>query len=289
MKNSHAKAFIFIALTFLVSWVLAFSYFALGGSIASTSFRAMGAAFMSVPMICALLTQKVLYREDILQPLGISIRLNRWTFAACILPIFVVVASTGACFLFVKPFADYSIRSFFFYLLRGLALHALPTAVIAFGEEVGWRGLLQREWSYLGFWKCSSSVGFIWGLWHTPLILHGYNFPGHPVAGVFGMIIWCILFSPLIAYICLRSGSVIAAAIMHGTWNVMSGAPTLIFSGTDYFIALLAVLLVLDCGLFWLDRNPGRPNKSPEPTAVGAGSSAVAVRVASRRWFSFGS
>jgi hypothetical protein len=29
------------------------------------------------------------------------------------------------------------------------------------------------------------------------------------------------------------------------------------------------------------------PNKSPEPTAVGAGSSAVAVHVASRRWLSF--
>jgi hypothetical protein len=29
------------------------------------------------------------------------------------------------------------------------------------------------------------------------------------------------------------------------------------------------------------------PNKSPEPTAVGAGSSAVAVHATSRRWLSF--
>ena len=29
------------------------------------------------------------------------------------------------------------------------------------------------------------------------------------------------------------------------------------------------------------------PNKSPEPTAVGAGRSAVAVHAASRRWLSF--
>jgi len=29
------------------------------------------------------------------------------------------------------------------------------------------------------------------------------------------------------------------------------------------------------------------PNKSPEPTAVGACSSAVAVHVMSRRWFNF--
>jgi len=30
-----------------------------------------------------------------------------------------------------------------------------------------------------------------------------------------------------------------------------------------------------------------RPNKSPEPTAVGAGRSAIAVHAASRRWLSF--
>jgi hypothetical protein len=29
------------------------------------------------------------------------------------------------------------------------------------------------------------------------------------------------------------------------------------------------------------------PNQSPEPTAVGAGRSAVAVHAASRRWLSF--
>jgi len=29
------------------------------------------------------------------------------------------------------------------------------------------------------------------------------------------------------------------------------------------------------------------PNKSPEPTAVGAGRSAIAVHAASRRWLSF--
>ena len=29
------------------------------------------------------------------------------------------------------------------------------------------------------------------------------------------------------------------------------------------------------------------PNKSPEPTAVGAGRSAIAVHVVSRRWLSF--
>ena len=51
------------------------------------------------------------------------------------------------------------------------------------------------------------------------------------------------------------------------------------------------VLMTLP-GMFWfvwLMRNRLRlpPNKSPEPTAVGTDSSAVAVHVASRRWLSF--
>ena len=36
-----------------------------------------------------------------------------------------------------------------------------------------------------------------------------------------------------------------------------------------------------------IDMDGDTPNKSPEPTAVGAGSSAIAVYIASRRWLSF--
>jgi hypothetical protein len=51
--------------------------------------------------------------------------------------------------------------------------------------------------------------------------------------------------------------------------------------------AELAVGERLDLPDFIMDFTSLMPNKSPEPTAVGAGSSAVAVHVASRRWLSF--
>jgi hypothetical protein len=55
------------------------------------------------------------------------------------------------------------------------------------------------------------------------------------------------------------------------------------------------LVLLLVTALFWgfiiellfMVKRRLLPNKSPEPTAVGAGSSAVAVHVASRRWLSF--
>jgi hypothetical protein len=43
----------------------------------------------------------------------------------------------------------------------------------------------------------------------------------------------------------------------------------------------------LDLPDFIMDFTSLMPNKSPEPTAIGAGSSAVAVHAASRRWLSF--
>ena len=83
-------------------------------------------------------------------------------------------------------------------------------------EEIGWRGLLQRELGFMEFWKSSLTIGVIWGIWHAPIILQGHNYPEHPVIGVFMMTIWCILLAPIFSYIRLKSKSVIAAAIMHG-------------------------------------------------------------------------
>jgi hypothetical protein len=49
----------------------------------------------------------------------------------------------------------------------------------------------------------------------------------------------------------------------------------------------LAVGERLDLPDFIMDFTSLMPNKSPEPTAVGACSSAIAVHVAGRRWLSF--
>ena len=48
-----------------------------------------------------------------------------------------------------------------------------------------------------------------------------------------------------------------------------------------------SVLSLFICGTLLICYRVTRPNKSPEPTAVGAVSSAIAVHVASRRWLSF--
>ena len=152
-------------------------------------------------------------------------------------------------------------------LLQGLIAGPTINAVAGFGEELGWRGLLLKEMAPLGFWKSSVIIGFIWGLWHAPLILMGHNYPGYEVIGVGMMIIWCILLSPLFTYITVRADSVIAAAVLHGSLNATLGLAILPVKGVNVlivgatglagFVVLIFVNLIL---LFWA--RPQMPDQS---------------------------
>ena len=53
-----------------------------------------------------------------------------------------------------------------------------------FGEEYGWRGYLQSELFKLGRVRGVLLLGVIWGAYHWPMILMGWNYPGHPLLGL---------------------------------------------------------------------------------------------------------
>jgi membrane protease YdiL (CAAX protease family) len=152
------------------------------------------------------------------------------------------------------------IHPFWFSLGTGLIAGVTVNAVAAFGEESGWRGLLLRELKPLGFWRSSALIGLIWGFWHAPLILHGHNYPEHPWAGVFLMSAMTVLLSPLLSYLTIRSNSVIAATIFHGTFNATAGLAIVVIRGGDDVttgvtgLAGLIVLAVMNFGLFAFDR-----------------------------------
>ena len=91
--------------------------------------------------------------------------------------------------------------------------------LFGFGEEFGWRGYLLPKLMPLGKWKAYTLVGIIWGLWHAPLILAGFNYPGFPVLGVLGMIGMTTTFGFYINEMTLRHRSSILAGWMHGAFN----------------------------------------------------------------------
>ena len=100
----------------------------------------------------------------------------------------------------------------------------LAGSVNALGEEIGWRGLLVPELSRVtSFTNLSLFSGFIWALWHFPLIFWGnYNSGETPrwyAATCFFLMVVGISF--VFAWLRLRSGSMWTATIMHAAHNTI--------------------------------------------------------------------
>jgi len=130
------------------------------------------------------------------------------------------------------------------YFLTALVFSAV-NGLAALGEEIGWRGYLQKILvSKYGVWKGVLIVGLVWGFWHFPIIVSGYNYPRTPVLGAF-------LFFPLTAifgsfflgWLTINARSVWPAVIAHGSVNTFFGY---IVSGMDFGTeSLPADLLVI--------------------------------------------
>ncbi|OCG76590.1 CPBP family intramembrane glutamic endopeptidase [Microbacterium sediminis] len=99
----------------------------------------------------------------------------------------------------------------------------VPNALLALGEEIGWRGWLLTALRPWGTWPALVLTGVIWGLWHAPLILLGHNFGRTDVTGVLLMIGGCVAWGVLLGWTRLRTGSVWPAVFAHGALNAVGG------------------------------------------------------------------
>jgi membrane protease YdiL (CAAX protease family) len=152
--------------------------------------------------------------------------------------------------------------------LQSVLLAPILAIVIAFGEEYGWRGYLQSELLKMGRVRGVLLLGVIWGVWHWPLILMGYNYPGQPLLGIVLMTLYTTGLAVVLGYAVLRSGSVLLAAYLHALNNqvvnfvvVMGFKPfdTAFSFGIGIFgiatLALVAILVLRDP--IWRARGSG--------------------------------
>lgn len=111
------------------------------------------------------------------------------------------------------------VRTLVLVQLVALPLGALVNSLLAFGEEIGWRGWLLPALLPLGTWPALLLGGVVWGLWHAPVILLGYNFGRPDVTGLLLMVGGCVAWGVLLGWLRLSSGSVWPAVVAHGSLN----------------------------------------------------------------------
>jgi uncharacterized protein len=283
-----SKTTSFLVITGGLSLFLVGIFKILGGSYTTTQGAFLAIGYMLVPAISVFLVEKLIYKEEELkQRLLISFKVNRWFFISWLLTPLIGFGALGISLLFPsvsyspgmegmferfahlltteqveemqKSLDDIPLNPILLSLLQGLVAGTTINALATFGEELGWRGFLVRQFQNMKFFKASLVMGFIWGIWHAPIILMGHNYPNYPVIGVGMMTIFCMLLSPLFLYVTLKAKSVIAASIMHGTLNATGGISILVISGGHDLmvgttgLAGFITLIILTLGIAFYD------------------------------------
>lgn len=236
----------------------------------------MSAGSMLIPLLAVIFTQ-LIFKEPVLKGLGISFKLNRWWWIGWLLMPVIAMMVLGVTLLMPganwTPDGEMARQSLQgmpegtgvwgligITLLSGLFAGITLNAVFAFGEEIAWRGFLAKEFKGKKFMSAALLIGVIWGFWHAPLILNGHNYPRHPVAGVFMMVILCVLLTLMLLYFKKKSDSVIVPAIMHGTINAVAGVTPIVVSPDNDLlygaagVAGMLVLLMVDACLYLYDK-----------------------------------
>jgi hypothetical protein len=225
-------------LTYLVEGLLIASGFRVGGRPPIFG-QAVIAAVMWVPALATVLTIRLVTREGFAIT---NLRFGSWrpylTTALVIPAAFAVIY--GMTWLLGLGSPDWGLIQFRsqmqamgadpsqmppasqflpLMLLATLFLTPFINGLFGFGEELGWRGYLLPKLMPLGKTKAYLLLGAIWGLWHAPLILVGFNYPGYPLLGVLWMIGMVTALGIYMNEMTLRHRSSILAGWMHGLFN----------------------------------------------------------------------
>ena len=266
-KTDLKRVWIFLGFAFGISWVTGLIIFLTGGllnspvlSIEGTSFSLayllLATAYMFGPALANILT-RWLTREGkanlMLEP---HFDRKRWVYWLCawFLPGLLTLAGLVIFFLVFPQFFDSQLglitsqlaaqntptilspwTIIIIQVAQALLLSPLLNAVSTFGEEFGWRGYLLPKLLPLGTRKAVLLSGMIWGAWHWPVILMGYNYGldyfGAPFLGPLVMVWFTLVLGVLLSWVTLKSENVWPAVIAHGAVNGIASLGTLFVLG----------------------------------------------------------
>jgi membrane protease YdiL (CAAX protease family) len=262
-KNTRGVA-AYLLLAFLPAWALWEGAIALGfspGNSLTFQFVALPGAF--APAAAAWVVRRWVTREGF-GDAGLRLNLRRgWPYylAGWLLPfpVLAVAALLGSGLGLFH--ADLAVGRALAHLVPAASARPLPPGIVPalplllliqalvfspvlWGEEFGWRGYLQTRLFPDRPLLAALATGVVWGLWHLPLNLRGYNFPGYPFLGMGVFTVSTVLLSIVFGWLRARTGSVWASSLAHAATNVVGGTlALLLFGGADpLFSAYLGIL-----------------------------------------------
>lgn len=254
-QTDRKRVIIFLAFAFGISWATALVIYLTGGMENSPSFNLGGtpltlafillaSVYMFGPAIANVLTRLLTHEGKAALMLKPNFENGRWKvyLAAWLLPGILTIIGAILFFIIFPKYFDPTFTMLreqlgaasggtatnpwlivILQTVQAILIAPLLNAVSTFGEEFGWRGYLQPKLTPLGIRKAILITGVIWGVWHWPIILMGYNYGfdyfGAPFLGPLAMVWFTLILSALFGWLTLKAESVWPAVIAHGAIN----------------------------------------------------------------------
>jgi membrane protease YdiL (CAAX protease family) len=220
------------------------------------------------PAVAAIIVRRWVTREGFADA-GLRPNLRRkWRYyvAGWLLPVPVVAFIVAAALLLGLSQPDWTLARFLHWYIGEapalptflwavlplqLVLNALLGAPLLWGEEFGWRGYLQTHILPGRPLAAAIVTGLIWGAWHYPLNLRGYNYPDHPLLGLVLFPVGTTLLSIIFGWLQHNTGSVWAPSVAHAATNAIGASLTLLLfmGGPNWiFLSYLGILAWIPLG-----------------------------------------
>lgn len=266
--NTKTKGIVaYLLIAFGMAWIL-WEIPIRKGFLTSPFFQFVILPGAFAPAVACIVVRKWITREGFSDAgLRLNVKGNlRYYFFAILLPFPVVLAITVLAVLFRISEPDFSLQ---YVLPTGIELpfstevlllliivQSLFMALIAtpllWGEEFGWRSYLQIRLFSDNPVVAAVATGIIWGVWHYPLNMRGYNFPEHPVLGLVVFPVSTVFLSIIFGWLRLRTKSIWPASLAHAATNAVGGSLTmllLIRGGNLIFVNYLGILGWIPLGI----------------------------------------
>ena len=208
---------------------------------------------MITPMVSVILTR--IATKEGTKDLFVKFRFKgnvKWYLAAYFLTPAVAFVGAGIFFIFNPHLLDLAnskfaieaeittLAEYYKLLAVTIPLAIIVNPIMAFisclGEEFAWRGyLLPKLCAKSSVPKAVLLTSFIWGLWHTPIILMGFNYgTSNAVLGVIAMLVLCLVLGVIEAFFFFKTKSIWASVIFHAAVNGIDlWAPSALFMSEE--------------------------------------------------------